>query len=91
VCGQLDFETIHFFWDSAIWLILGLVFTRFAAGNLWLWIAFIAASLHELEHLYLYWIYNADPSFYAHGGLGGIMGNGGLIGAPLARPYLHFT
>ena len=23
--------------------------------------------------------------------LAGIMGNGGLIGSPLARPYLHFT
>jgi hypothetical protein len=91
VFGQLDFETIHFFWDSAIWLILCVVFTRFARGNSWLWVAFIAASLHEVEHLYLYWIYNADPSFYVHGGLEGIMGNGGLIGSPLARPYLHFT
>jgi hypothetical protein len=91
VFGQLDFETIHFFWDSAIWLILCVVFTRFAPGNRWLWVAFIAASLHEVEHLYLYWIYNADPSFYVHGGLEGIMGNGGLIGSPLARPYLHFT
>jgi len=91
VFGQLDFETIHFFWDSAIWLVLGLVFTRFAPGNRWLWIAFIAASLHEVEHLYLYWIYSADPAFYLHGGLEGIMGNGGLIGSPLARPYLHFT
>jgi hypothetical protein len=67
------------------------VFTRFAHGNRWLWVAFIAASLHEVEHLYLYWIYNSDPSFYVHGGLEGIMGNGGLIGSPLARPYLHFT
>jgi hypothetical protein len=91
VFGQLDFETIHFVWDSAVWLILGVVFTRFAPGNRWLWVAFIAASLHEVEHLYLYWIYSADPSFYVHGGLEGIMGNGGLIGSPLARPYLHFA
>jgi len=91
VFGQLDFETIHFFWDSAIWLILCLVFTRFAPGNRWLWVAFVAASLHEVEHLYLYWIYNSEPSFYVHGGLEGIMGNGGLVGSPLARPYLHFT
>ena len=89
--GQLDFETVHFVWDSAIWLVLCLVLTRFARGNRWLWVAFCAASMHEVEHLYLFWIYNASPWFYAHGGLEGIMGSGGLIGSPLARPYLHFT
>jgi hypothetical protein len=91
VFGQLDFETVHFVWDSAIWLILCVVITRFARGNRWLWIAFVAASLHQVEHLYLFWIYNNDPWFYVHGGLAGIMGNGGLIGSPLARPYLHFA
>lgn len=91
VFGQLDFETVHFIWDSAIWLMLCVVLTRFARGNRWLWVAFAAASLHEVEHVYLFWIYNVDPWFYVHGGLAGIMGNGGLIGSPLARPYLHFT
>ena len=90
IFGQLDFETIHFFWDSAIWVCLCLVLPRFAR-NRWLWVAFAAASFHEVEHIYLFWIYRADPSFYIHGGLAGIMGNGGLIGSPLARPYLHFT
>jgi hypothetical protein len=90
VFGQLDFETIHFFWDSAIWVTLALLLSRFGA-NRWLWIAFAAASLHEVEHLYLYWMYLTHPWFYAHGGFEGIMGNGGLIGSPLARPYLHFA
>jgi hypothetical protein len=91
VFGQLDFETVHFVWDSAIWLMLCVVLSRFARRNRWLWIAFAAASLHEVEHCYLFWIYNSDPWFYVHGGLAGIMGNGGLIGSPLARPYLHFA
>jgi hypothetical protein len=91
VFGQLDFETVHFVWDSAIWVLLCVVLTRFARGNPWLWVAFTAASIHEVEHLYLFWIYNVDPWFYFHGGLEGIMGNGGLIGSPLARPYLHFA
>ncbi|MBV9421508.1 MAG: hypothetical protein JOZ98_01255 [Solirubrobacterales bacterium] len=91
VFGQLDFETIHFIWDSAVWVLLCVVLMRFGRGNRWLWVAFAAASLHEVEHLYLFWIYTADPWFYAHGGLEGIMGNGGLIGSPLARPYLHFA
>ena len=91
VFGQLDFENVHFVWDSAIWVLLCVVLIRFARGNRWLWIAFAAASLHEVEHLYLFWVYSVDPWFYFHGGLAGIMGNGGLIGSPLARPYLHFA
>ena len=91
IFGQLDFETVHFIWDSAVWVLLCVVLTRFGRGNRWLWVAFAAASLHEVEHLYLFWIYTTDPWFYAHGGLEGIMGNGGLIGSPLARPYLHFA
>jgi hypothetical protein len=91
VFGQLDFETVHFIWDSAVWVLLCVVLTRFSRGNRWLWIAFAAASVHEVEHLYLFWIYQTDRWFYIHGGLEGIMGNGGLIGSPLARPYLHFA
>ena len=91
VFGQLDFETVHFIWDSAVWVLLCVVLTRFSRGNRWLWIAFAAASIHEVEHLYLFWIYQTDRWFYLHAGLAGIMGNGGLIGSPLARPYLHFA
>jgi hypothetical protein len=91
VFGQLDFETVHFFWDSLIWLSLCLLLTRFGRGNRWLWVAFAAASIHEVEHLYLYWLYLAHPALYMHGGFEGIMGNGGLVGSPLARPYLHFA
>jgi hypothetical protein len=91
VFGQLDFETIHFFWDTAVWVFLCVLLPRFGAGNRWLWIAFAAASLHEVEHLYLYYVYRHDPSFYVLGGLEGIMGDAGVIGTPLARPYLHFA
>jgi hypothetical protein len=91
VFGQLDFETVHFFWDSAIWLSLCLLLRRFGRGNPWLWVAFAAASLHEVEHIYLYWLYRAHPAFYFHGGFEGIMGNDGVVGSPLARPYLHFA
>ena len=91
VFGQLDFETVHFVWDSFIWLSLCLLLRPFASGNRWLWVAFAAASLHEVEHVYLFWIYWAHPAFYAAGGFEGIMGNGGVIGSPLARPYLHFA
>ena len=91
IFGALDFEWVHFFWDSAIWLCLCLLMAPFSRGNRWLWIAFAAASLHEVEHLYLFYIYNADHAFYVNGGLAGIMGYDGVIGSPLARPYLHFA
>ena len=54
-------------------------------------VAFAAASLHEVEHLYLFWIYRAHSAFYAAGGFEGIMGYDGVISSPLARPYLHFA
>lgn len=91
IFGQLDFETVHFIWDSAIWLSLCLLLRPFASGNRWLWVAFAAASFHEVEHVYLFWIYHAHPAFYAAGGFEGIMGYDGVIGSPLARPYLHFV
>ncbi len=89
VFGQLDFETVHFFWDTTIWLTTFVVLLRFN-NNWWLWASFIFASLHETEHVYLYWVFLTDYDYYMRGGLAGIMGKGGVIGSPLARPYLHF-
>lgn len=91
VFGQLDFEWIHFVWDSAIWLFLCMLLPFFSRGNRWLWIAFAAASLHQVEHLYLIYIYKAEPLYYFLGGQEGIMGYNGVIGSPLARPYMHFA
>ena len=91
VFGQLDFETVHFFWDSAIWVCLCLLMPVFSRGNRWLWVAFAAASFHQVEHIYLFYIYTFEPEYYVTGGLAGIMGYNGVIGSPLARPYLHFA
>src|SRR4029079_2497920 len=90
VFGQLDFELIHFVTDTTLWLTLGL-FVLLMPGNKWLWVAFAAASLHEVEHLYLFWIYHAHNDVYTAGGFAGIMGKNGMIGSPLDRPYLHFA
>jgi cyclic nucleotide-binding protein len=89
VFGQLDFETVHVVWDSSVWIGLAICLYKFSR-NPWLYVAFIFASLHEVEHLYLYTIYNIDKDFYFKGGLTGIMGLNGVIGSPLMRPYLHF-
>ncbi len=91
VFGQLDFELVHFISVTGLWLCLGFLLHVVRGGNRWLWIAFAAACLHEVEHIYLFWLYAGDREFYEHGGFAGIMASGGLIGSPLARAYLHFT
>src|SRR3954452_23393072 len=88
--GNLDFETVHFVWDSAVWLLTGALLVRFR-HNRWLWLSFAAASLHEVEHLYLFAVYMMHTGFYFDGGFAGILGRNGLIGSPLFRPYLHFA
>lgn len=91
VFGQLDFELVHFIWDTAIWLSLCFLLYRFSGVSRWLVVAFAAASLHEVEHVYLFWLYVSHYGFYMQGGFEGILGYGGVIGSPLARPYLHFA
>lgn len=91
VFGQLDFELVHFVTDTAVWLTLGMLIIVFHGENRWLWVAFAAASLHQIEHFYLFWLNSAHQSLYAQGGFAGIMGEGGMIGSPLDRPYLHFA
>lgn len=49
------------------------------------------ASLHQVEHIYLFSLNQLDNDLWARGGVFGIMGEGGLIGSPLPRPYLHFA
>src|ERR1700704_4892777 len=89
VFGQLDLETVHVVWDSAVWTGLAITLYKFS-HNRWLYVAFFFASAHEVEHLYLYYIYNFDHAFYLSGGFSGVLGNGGVIGSPLLRPYLPF-
>ena len=89
--GQLDFEAVHFVTDSVLWIGLGLLIMVMRGRNAWLWVAFVAASLHEVEHLYLFWLHLFDNNMYLSGGFNGIMGHHGLLGSPLDRPYLHYT
>jgi hypothetical protein len=89
--GPLDNEAVHFVWNIGVWLgVAGLLY-RFGARNPWLWVAFIAASIHMVEHFYLSWLYVFDREFWLAGGSAGILGNGGVVGAPLTRVYLHFA
>jgi len=89
--GQLDFELVHFISVTGLWFCLAFLLYVVRGGNRWLWIAFAAACLHEIEHIYLFWLYVGHREFYVQGGFAGIMASGGVIGSPLARPYLHFA
>ncbi len=91
VFGQLDVESVHFYWNIAIWLGTGALVYRYGLRNVWLTVSFIAASLHSVEHMYLYWLYVSHSPAYLLGGWNGILGQGGLAGSPLARPYLHLV
>jgi hypothetical protein len=84
VFGQLDVETVHFWWNVAALAGTAFLLTRYGARSPWLWISFAAASFHTVEHLYLYWVYLRDHGFYAVGGSNGIFAAGGLC--PWAWP-----
>jgi hypothetical protein len=91
VFGVLDNEVVHFYWNIGVWLGIAFLLYRLGSRNPWLWVAFVAASLHMVEHFYLFWLYVFHQEFWSAGGWAGIMGKGGLLGSPLDRPYLHFV
>jgi hypothetical protein len=91
VFGVLDNEVVHFYWNVGVWLSIAVLLYRLGSRNPWLWIAFFAAGIHMVEHVYLYWLYVFHQDFWLAGGFTGILGKGGLLGSPLDRPYLHFV
>jgi hypothetical protein len=90
VFGALDRELVHFAWDSGVWLGVLWILWKFGPHNKWLWISVIAASFHEVEHIFLYYLDRFQPAFYEAGGSTGILAKGGLIGTPFSRPYIHY-
>lgn len=90
VLTRLDQELVHVVWTSTVWLGVGVLAWRFR-HNRWLWIALAVASVHEVEHLYLFYVSRFEPGVALHGGVNGILARGGLVGGPLQRPYAHFV
>ncbi len=91
VFGVLDNEVVHFYWNVGVWVGIAVLLYRLGSRNPWLWIAFVAASVHMVEHIYLYWLYVFHQDFWSAGGWAGILGKGGILGSPLDRPYIHFV
>ena len=89
VVGRLDFETVHFSWDTSIWISTLLLMWRYGRNNAWLWVSLFFASAHEVEHMYLYYINLFELDFYLNrGGFAGVLGKGGIL-PTVERPYLH--
>jgi hypothetical protein len=88
VVTRLNQELVHLTWTSCVWLGCAALLCRFRR-NRWLWLALAVASLHEVEHIYLFTV-ALHPAIALHGGMNGIFARGGLVGGPLQRPYMHF-
>jgi hypothetical protein len=88
IFGALDIEWVHVLWNSWVALAIVALLARYR-DNIWLWSAALIAGWHEIEHLYIVWIYlttgkAGDPGLLSRGGeLGG--------GVGLIRPDLHFV
>lgn len=88
VVTRLNQEIVHAVWTTIVWVGCITLF-RHLGRNPWLWLLLLAASAHEVEHLYLLFAW-LNPGIYLHGGINGVFATHGLIGGPLQRPYLHF-
>jgi hypothetical protein len=88
IVTRLNQEVVHAVWTTVIW-VGSLVLLFRMPRNPWMWALLVAASVHEVEHVYLLFAW-LQPPIYLHGGINGVFATGGLFGGPLQRPYLHF-
>ncbi|HEY7348687.1 MAG TPA: cyclic nucleotide-binding domain-containing protein [Ktedonobacterales bacterium] len=98
IIGNLDAEYVHFFFDT--FLLIGtsvLLFGKFRR-NIPLWIAWVVAVWHTIEHWYITYFYTFDfPNYDGNNPLGlraheGLLGHNGLLwpSSPFPRIELHF-
>ncbi len=82
ILGFLDFELVHLVWDTLVWLGALWLLTKFPR-NKWLWVAMVFASIHEVEHLFLGWIYyfDTDEVFNYTRQLWGTVADGNIVTA----------
>jgi CRP-like cAMP-binding protein len=104
IFGELNREVVHFVWDGLILVACIVLRVHFRnVKNIWLTLAVVAAVIHQIEHCYLFGIYEFNSYFYFHGGyfLGihivnglaaqnGVLGYNGLLGSaiPFINPIL---
>jgi hypothetical protein len=85
--GAFDVEWVHFFWNTFVIAVVGVLLTRFPI-NRWIAVAAVVVTWHEIEHIYIM------IGFLQTGAIGGpgLLATGGAIsgGLPLIRADLHF-
>jgi hypothetical protein len=72
-----------------LWVGCNILLTQFFQ-NRWVWAAWVVASVHLINGLYIASTMFFDPAFYRTSGSAGLFAAGGLLGTPLARPYVEF-
>jgi hypothetical protein len=92
VFGELDRELVHFIWDGIILIACIIIFLRFR-DNPWTKWALLAAFIHQIEHVFIYFSSVIPSSGYPGAGtfLGlyarrwdaGLMGHEGVVGTAL--------
>jgi len=87
IFGTLDIEWVHFVWNSWVIIAVVVLLSRFG-DNRWLRLTAFLSGWHEIEHIYIFWVYMHTGT----AGLPGLLAQGGAIagGLPLTRPDLHF-
>lgn len=85
--GALNIEWVHLIWNTWV-LVMAPMLLYFFRKNPWLWILFVFAIYHEIEHIYMVAVYVKTGI----AGTPGLLAKGGVIGGglPIARPDLHF-
>lgn len=87
VFGMLDVEWVHWTWNTWVLVATTILLFRYRR-NTWLWLTFVFAGWHEIEHTYMLYKY-LDTGVAGHPGF---LGMGGIIanGLGIKRPNLHF-
>lgn len=95
IIGELDIEPVHFWWNTTI-LAAGAALLLHYGRNKWLWASFLFSAWHEVEHLYIYFVWYLGQGVSGHPG---ILGADGLLDqanisipvlTQLGRADLHF-
>src|SRR5207245_10844004 len=88
IFSMLNTEWVYFLWISWV-LLLSIFLMFFFRKNIWLWMLFIFAIWHEIEHIYIMSVYLRTHIE----GTPGLISRGGAIGGglPLIRPDVDFV
>ncbi len=98
ILGRLDLEYVHFSFDTTLLIITSILLFGKFRRNIPLWIAWVVAVWHTIEHWYITYYFQFDHANYLPPPAPGLHAREGLLGAdgllwpssPFQRIELHF-